>query len=37
MSLPILLRVHADTPAARESLQAVIAKYRQAFDQQSVL
>ena len=33
----VLLLVHADTPAARASVLSVIAKYRQAFDQQSVL
>jgi len=29
--------VHADTPKARESVQAVIARSRKMFDQQSVL
>jgi len=29
--------VHADTPAARQSVQTVIQAYRKAFDQQSVL
>ena len=33
----VLLVVHPDTPAARESVQAVIDRYRKAFDQQSVL
>jgi len=33
----VLLLVHPDTPAARESVQAVIDHYRKAFDQQSVL
>ena len=33
----VLLLVHADTAAARESVQAVIARYRRMFDQQSVL
>jgi len=33
----VLLLVHADTPAAREGVQAVIDRYRKAFDQQSVL
>ena len=33
----VLLLVHADTPAARQSVQAVIQAYRKAFDQQSVL
>ena len=33
----VLLLVHPDTPAARESVQAVIDRYRKAFDQQSVL
>jgi hypothetical protein len=33
----VLLLVHADTPAARQSVQAVIQSYRKAFDQQSVL
>ena len=33
----VLLLVHADTPQARESVQAVIARYRKMFDQQSVL
>lgn len=33
----LLLLVHSDTPAARDSLQAVIARYRKAFDQESVL
>jgi hypothetical protein len=33
----VLLIVHADTAAARERVQAVIAQYRKMFDQQSVL
>jgi hypothetical protein len=33
----VLLLVHADTPAARESVQLLIARYRTMFDQQSVL
>jgi hypothetical protein len=33
----VLLLVHADTPAARESVQAVIQAYRSSFEQQSVL
>jgi len=33
----VLLLVHADTPAARQSVQAVIQSYRKSFDQQSVL
>lgn len=33
----VLLLVHPDTPAARESVLAVIEHYRKAFDQQSVL
>jgi hypothetical protein len=33
----VLLLVHADTAPARESVQAVIHAYREAFDQQSVL
>ena len=33
----VLLLVHADTWAARQSVQAVIARYRHLFDQQSVL
>jgi hypothetical protein len=33
----VLLLVHADTPAARQSVQAVIQSYRKAFEQQSVL
>jgi hypothetical protein len=33
----VLLLVHADTPAAREAVLAVIEHYRKAFDQQSVL
>lgn len=33
----VLLLVHADTPVAREAVLAVIARYRQAFEQQSVL
>jgi uncharacterized protein DUF3574 len=33
----VLLLVHADTPAARQSVQAVIQSYRKTFDQQSVL
>jgi hypothetical protein len=33
----VLLLVHADTAAARQSVQDVIQSYRKAFDQQSVL
>lgn len=33
----VLLLVHADSAAARESVQAVIQSYRKTFDQQSVL
>jgi hypothetical protein len=33
----VLLLVHPDTPAARQSVTAVIDRYRKAFDQQSVL
>jgi uncharacterized protein DUF3574 len=33
----VLLLVHTDSPAARQSVQAVIQAYRKAFDQQSVL
>jgi hypothetical protein len=33
----VLLLVHADTPAARQSVQAVIQAYRSTFEQQSVL
>ena len=33
----VLLLVHPDTGAARQSVQAVIERYRKAFDQQSVL
>jgi len=33
----VLLLVHLDTAAARESVQAVIQAYRKTFDQQSVL
>jgi hypothetical protein len=33
----VLLLVHADTAAARQSVQAVIQAYRKSFDQQSVL
>ena len=33
----VLLLVHPDTPAARQSVQAVIAAYRKTFEQQSVL
>jgi Protein of unknown function (DUF3574) len=33
----VMLLVHADTKAARQSVQAVIQAYRQAFEQQSVL
>jgi len=33
----VLLIVHPDTPAARASVQAVIERYRKAFEQQSVL
>ena len=33
----VLLLVHADAPAARESVQTVVARYRKMFDQQSVL
>ena len=33
----VLLLVHGETPAARESVLALIERYRKAFDQQSVL
>ena len=33
----VLLLVHADTDAAREAIRMVIARYRKAFDQESVL
>jgi hypothetical protein len=33
----VLLLVHPDTAAARQSVQAVIAAYRKTFEQQSVL
>lgn len=33
----VLLLVHADTTAARQSVQAVVQAYREAFDQESVL
>jgi uncharacterized protein DUF3574 len=33
----VLLLVHADTAAARQSVHAVIQSYRDTFDQQSVL
>lgn len=33
----VLLLVHPDTPAARQSVTAVIERYRKAFDQESVL
>ena len=33
----VLLLVHGDTPAARQSVQAVIQAYRTTFEQQSVL
>jgi Protein of unknown function (DUF3574) len=33
----VLLLVHADTAAARQSVQSVIEAYRKAFDQESVL
>jgi len=33
----VLLVVHADSPAARQAVQAVIQAYRKTFDQQSVL
>ena len=33
----VLLLVHPDTPAAREAVQTVVARYRKMFDQQSVL
>jgi hypothetical protein len=33
----VLLLVHADTPAARQSVQGVIQAYRKLFDQESVL
>ena len=33
----VLLLVHPDTPAAREAVQTVAARYRKMFDQQSVL
>jgi hypothetical protein len=33
----VLLLVHADSPTARDRVQSVIARYRKAFDQESVL
>ena len=33
----VLLLVHADTAAARESVQALMGRYRKTFDQESVL
>ena len=33
----VLLLVHPDTAAAREAVRTIIARYRRAFDQQSVL
>jgi hypothetical protein len=33
----VLLLVHADTPAAQEAVRALIARYKQAFEQESVL
>jgi hypothetical protein len=33
----VLLLVHPDTPAAQESVQTVIGRYRKAFEQESVL
>jgi Protein of unknown function (DUF3574) len=33
----VLLLVHPDTGGARESVQALIGKYRQQFEQESVL
>ena len=33
----VLLLVHPDTPAARQSVQAVVEAYRKTFEQQSVL
>ena len=33
----VLLLVHQDTPAARQSVLALIERYRKAFDQESVL
>jgi hypothetical protein len=33
----VLLLVHPDTAAAREAVRTIIARYRKAFDQQSVL
>ena len=33
----VLLLVHGDTPAARQSVQEVIQTYRKAFEQESVL
>jgi hypothetical protein len=33
----VLLLVHADTPVARAAVQAVIARYRKMFEQESVL
>ena len=33
----VLLLVHPDTPAARDAVQTVIARYRKAFEQESVL
>ena len=36
-SSKVLLVVHGDSAAARQSIQAVIESYRKSFDQQSVL
>ena len=33
----VLLLVHGDTPRAKEGVQAVIARYRKTFEQESVL
>ena len=33
----VLLLVHRDTPAAQEAVRALIARYKQAFEQESVL
>jgi hypothetical protein len=33
----VLLIVHPDTPVARQAVQDIIAAYRKAFDQDSVL
>jgi hypothetical protein len=33
----VLLLVHSDTPAARQSVHTVIERYRKQFEQQSVL